>query len=86
MSTYIIRMHIFISLNQLFSDGTVQVDVKVSSFYIRNFKPLASLCGCTGRFVSYLIANRFFRDEAHIVKLGFRYLIFMLCISDVFEK
>ena len=28
-----------------------------SSFYIRNFKTLASFCGCAGRFVSYLVAN-----------------------------
>ena len=28
-----------------------------SSFYIRNFKPLASFCGCTGQFVSYLVEN-----------------------------
>ena len=42
----------------------------VSSFYIRNFKPLASFFGCTGRFESYLVKNpedRFSRDEAHIV-------------------
>ena len=29
----------------------------VSSFYIRNFKPLASFCGCAGWFESYLIEN-----------------------------
>ena len=37
---------------------------------IQNFKTLASLCGCAGRFESYLVANpedRFSRDEAHIV-------------------
>ena len=28
-----------------------------SSFYIRNFKPLASLCSYAGRFESYLVAN-----------------------------
>ena len=36
-----------------------------SSFYIRNFKPLASLCSWAGRFESYLVANpadRFSRD------------------------
>ena len=40
-------------------------------FYIRNFKPLASLCGCAGRFESYLVANLedgFSRDEAHILQ------------------
>ena len=38
-----------------------------SSFYIQNFKPLASLCGYTDRFEFYLAANpedRFSRDEA----------------------
>ena len=37
---------------------------------ICNFKPLPSFCGCTGRFVSYLVTNpkdRFSRDEAHTV-------------------
>ena len=41
-----------------------------SSFYIRNFKTLASFCGCAGRFVSYLVANpegRFSCDAAHLV-------------------
>ena len=39
-----------------------------SCFYIQNFKPLSSFCGCTCRFLSYLVANpedRFSRDEAH---------------------
>ena len=43
---------------------------KTSSFYIRNFKPLPSFCGCAGRFVSYLVTNpedRFSRDEAHMI-------------------
>ena len=38
------------------------------SFYIRNFKPLLSFCGCAGRFESTLVANpddRFSRDMAH---------------------
>ena len=38
-------------------------------FYIQNFKPLASPCGCAGRFESYLVAHpedRFSRDEAHL--------------------
>ena len=40
------------------------------SFYIWNFKPPPSFCGCAGRFVSYLIANledRFSHEEAHII-------------------
>ena len=40
----------------------------ISSFYIRNFKPLASSCGCAGRFESTLVANpedRFYCDEPH---------------------
>ena len=35
-------------------------------FYIRNFKTLASFCGCAGRFESYLVENtedRVSRDE-----------------------
>ena len=39
-----------------------------SSFYIRNFKPLASFLSWVGRFESYLIANpedRFSCDVAH---------------------
>ena len=42
----------------------------VSSFYIRNFKPLATFCGCAGRFESYLVENpedRFSRDEDNII-------------------
>ena len=41
-----------------------------SSFYIQNFKPLASFYCCAGRFESYLVGNpedRFSRDEAHII-------------------
>ena len=41
-----------------------------SSFYIRNFKPLASFCGCAGRFESTLVGNpedRFTRDRAHLM-------------------
>ena len=65
-----------------------------SSFFIRNFKPLASLSGCAGRFLSYLVANpedRFSRDEAQIVvmktvpfrKAIFKYLanFWALCLS-----
>ena len=43
----------------------------ISSFYIRNFKPLASFYGCAGRFESYLVENpedRFSRDEPQIQK------------------
>ena len=38
-------------------------------FYSRNFKTLASFCGCTGPFESYFVENpkdRFSRNEAHI--------------------
>ena len=40
------------------------------NFYIRNFKPLPSFCGCIGQFVSTLVANpqiKFSRDEAHVI-------------------
>ena len=43
----------------------------ISSFYILNFKPLASFCGCAGRFESYLVENpedRFSCDKAHMIK------------------
>ena len=46
------------------------LDSIISSFYIWNFKPLASFCGCAGRFESYLVENpedRFSRDQAHII-------------------
>ena len=42
----------------------------ISRFYSRNFKTLASFCGCTGRFVSYLVANpedTFCRGVAHFL-------------------
>ena len=38
------------------------------SCYVLNFKTIASLCGCAGRFESYLVANdkdRFSRDEVN---------------------
>ena len=41
-----------------------------SSFYIQNSKPLASFCGCAGRFESNMVANpkdRFSRDEARLI-------------------
>ena len=41
----------------------------ISRFYSRNFKALASFCGCAGWFVSCLVGNpedRFSRDEAHV--------------------
>ena len=45
-------------------------EYNISFFYIRNFNPLASLCGCEGLFESYLVANpedRFSGDEAQLV-------------------
>ena len=48
-----------------------------SSFYIRNFKPLPSFCGCAGQFVSYLVANpedRFSGDQAHTILWNVRLL------------
>ena len=41
----------------------------IFSFYIRNFKPLSSLCSWADWFESYLVANpedRFSRDEAQL--------------------
>ena len=41
----------------------------LSTFKIRNFKPLAIFCGCTAWFVSDLVGNhedRFSHNEAHI--------------------
>ena len=43
------------------------------SFHSRNFKPLASFCGCASRFESYLVGNpidRFSHDEAQIWRLA----------------
>ena len=45
------------------------LDNIIPGFYIRNFKPVPSFCGCAGRFESYLVENpedRFSRDEAQI--------------------
>ena len=47
----------------------------ISSFYIRNFKPLPSFCYCADRFKSTRIANpedRFCRDEAHMNAWAFQ--------------
>ena len=47
------------------------LEYNTSSFYIHNFKPLASFCGCADRVESTLVANpenRFSRDEAHFNK------------------
>ena len=44
-----------------------------SSFYIQNFKTLASICGCADQFEPYLVANpedRFSRDEAQVFPRG----------------
>ena len=45
----------------------------IASFCTRNFKPLASFCGCAGRFESYLVENpvRFSRDEVHMPTAGY---------------
>ena len=51
------------------------LDDDASSFYIRNFKPLASFDGCADRFQSTLVANpedRFSRDVAQIMILIIR--------------
>ena len=49
------------------------LDSRISlNFYIRSCKPLASFCGCAGRFLSYLVANpenRFSHDGAHISRI-----------------
>ena len=50
------------------------LDSIISSFCIWYFKPLASFCGCTGQFESYLVENaedRFSRDEAHFTASQF---------------
>ena len=56
-----------------------------SSFYIRNFKPLPSFCGCAGRFESTLVANpedRFSRDGAQVILT----IITIIFIKSVEEK
>ena len=45
------------------------LDSNTSSFYIHNFKPLPSFCGCSGQFESTLVENpedRFSCDVARI--------------------
>ena len=47
----------------------LHVKYNPSSFKIRNFKPLATLCGCTARFVSDLVGNpedRISHNEAQL--------------------
>ena len=43
-----------------------------SSSYLRNFDPLALLCGCTAWFVSELVGNpenRYSHNEAHMLSV-----------------
>ena len=62
-------------------------EYNISSFYIQNFKPLASFCSSAGWFVSYLVANpedRFSRDKAHtcmyiqVMSRGFTIQVYVL--------
>ena len=50
-----------------------------SSFYIRNFMPLGSLCSWAGRFESYLVGNpedRFSRDKDSVcLRFLFRHIM-----------
>ena len=46
-------------------------EYNTSTCYSRNFKTLASLCGCAGWFESYLVGNpedRISRDLAHVIQ------------------
>ena len=38
-------------------DSIISLDYNISRFYSRNFKTLASFCGCAGRFESNLLGN-----------------------------
>ena len=61
------KVHISLRIRTVWSAPLLY---NISSFCIRNFKPLASFCGCPGRFESYLVENpkdRFSCDEAHIL-------------------
>ena len=45
------------------------IDLRIRSFYIWNFQPLASFCCCAGQFESYLVTNpedMFCREEAQM--------------------
>ena len=56
----------------------------IYNFYNRNFKPLPSFCGCTGRFVSYLVANpqdRFSLDEAQILSTSSAFSVHCACFG-----
>ena len=58
-----------------------------SIFYIQNFKPLPSFFGCSGRFVSYLVAipeDRFSRDEAQFM-LVFDHLYCIIVLLSTIE-
>ena len=46
-------------------DSTIRL---LPKYQIPNFKPLTIFCGCTARFVLYLVEkpeDRFYDDEAH---------------------
>ena len=58
-----------------------------SSFYTRNFKPLASLCSWAGQFESYLVRNpkvRFSCDMAHLI--GYLYKFSEYCKFTITHK
>ena len=69
-----------VHLHSLISTFVVRC-LSTSSFYIQTFKPLASFCGCTGRFVSYQVGNpedRFSCDEAQSDQ-GPHCLLMLIC-------
>ena len=56
----------------------------ISSFYIRNIKPLASFCGWVGRFESHLVENpedRISCDEAHLIFYFFTIVWRLSCLG-----
>ena len=47
-------------------------EYNISTFYSRNFKTQGGLCGCAGRFESYLVVNpedRFSHDRARLCSI-----------------
>ena len=74
--------HLCCSLHRLYN---------TSSFYIRNFKPLPSYCGCAGRFESYLVRNRkqvfSWRDsylsQRNVFLKHYRIAFYPLCTSSI---
>ena len=78
-----LRLHAVWSASLLFA---AWVSDNISSFFVQNFKPLASLCSWAGWFESYLVENpedRFSRVMAHIsLCISADWPVFSVCMRN----